>query len=69
VALVLVSASPRAQQANELLRRVGDWVQLFVEQCANVVAEEEYVPAIRSLDWRLRWASVRSSRSACRGRS
>jgi hypothetical protein len=53
VALVLVSASPRAQQANELLRRVGDWVQLFVEQFANVVAEEEYVPAIRSLNWRL----------------
>jgi hypothetical protein len=49
VALVLLSASPRAQQADELLRRVGDWVQQFVEQFANVVAEEEYVPAIRSL--------------------
>jgi hypothetical protein len=49
VALILGSALPRAQQADGLLRRVGDWVQTFVEQFANVVAEEEYVPAIRSL--------------------
>jgi hypothetical protein len=36
------------------MRRVGDWVHAFVQQFANVVAEEDYVPAIRSLGPRLR---------------
>jgi hypothetical protein len=44
VALILATASPRAQSADEVLRRVGDWVHSFVQQFANVVGEEEYVP-------------------------
>jgi len=32
---------------------VGDWVHDFVDQFANVVAEEEYVPAARALGSRL----------------
>lgn len=44
MALILATASPRAQSADEVLRRVGDWVQSFVQQFANVVGEEEYVP-------------------------
>jgi hypothetical protein len=44
VAWTLITASPRAQSADELMHRVGDWVHEFVEQFANVVAEEDYVP-------------------------
>jgi hypothetical protein len=54
VALSLSTASSLAQSDGELLHRVGNWVQMFVEQFANVVAEEEYVPAIRRLGSRLR---------------
>jgi hypothetical protein len=54
VALILASATSHAQRADELMSRVGDWVHTFVEQFANVVAEEEYVPRIRSLGPRLR---------------
>ena len=53
-ALVVASAPLRAQRADEVMHRVGDWVHDFVERFANVVAEEEYVPAIRSLGPRLR---------------
>ena len=49
VSLILASASSRAQRADELMLRVGDWVHEFVQQFANVVAEEEYVPRIRGV--------------------
>ena len=54
IGLILTSTSARAQRADELMQRVGDWVHDFVEHFANVVAEEEYVPALRSLGPRLR---------------
>jgi hypothetical protein len=41
------------QSADDLMQRVGAWVHEFVEQFANVVAEEEYVPRLRSLGPRL----------------
>jgi hypothetical protein len=45
-----VAAAPvRAQNERELMGRVGDWIHGFVAQFANVVAEEDYVPAIRGL--------------------
>jgi hypothetical protein len=53
VTLVLANASARAQSADALMARVGDWVHEFVEQFANVVAEEDYVPSVRSLGSRL----------------
>src|SRR4029078_9317753 len=37
---ILSRASSRAQRADELMLRVGDWVHEFVQQFANVVAEE-----------------------------
>lgn len=42
--LILATALVRAQSAEDLITRVGDWVHDFVEQFANVVAEEDYVP-------------------------
>ena len=51
--LVLANASARDQSADALMARVGDWVHEFVEQFANVVAEEDYVPSVRSLGSRL----------------
>jgi hypothetical protein len=54
VALILATASPRAQSADDVLRRVGDWVHSFVQQFANVVGEEEYVPTSLSARSRLR---------------
>ena len=54
MALILETASPRAQSADESLRRVGDWVHSFVEQFANVVAEEDYIPGSLSTRQRLR---------------
>jgi hypothetical protein len=54
VALILASATSHAQRADEVMSRVGDWVHTFVEQFANVVAEEEFVPRIRSVGPRLR---------------
>jgi hypothetical protein len=54
LSLTLATAPVRAQTPGELMDRVGDWVHGFVEQFANVVAEEEYVPRIRSLGPRLR---------------
>lgn len=53
-AVIAASASPRAQRGDDFVLRVGDWVHDFVERFANVVAEEEYVPALRSLGSRLR---------------
>jgi hypothetical protein len=51
----MVAAVPaRAQSQRELMARVGNWVHDFVDQFANVVAEEEYVPAARALGSRLR---------------
>jgi hypothetical protein len=44
LALILASAHLAAQRADTLTDRVGDWVHEFVEQFANVVAEEDYVP-------------------------
>jgi len=44
LALILASAHLPAQRADPVLDRVGDWVYEFVEQFANVVAEEDYVP-------------------------
>jgi hypothetical protein len=44
LALILASAHLPAQRADDLTHRVGDWVHEFVEQFANVVAEEDYVP-------------------------
>ena len=44
VALILTTAHLPAQRADTVLDRVGDWVHEFVEQFANVVAEEDYVP-------------------------
>jgi hypothetical protein len=44
VALILTTAHLPAQRADTILDRVGDWVHEFVEQFANVVAEEDYVP-------------------------
>ncbi len=44
LALILVAPPVRAQRAEDLMDRVGDWVHEFVEQFANVVAEEDYVP-------------------------
>ena len=43
-ALTLIATPVRAQRADDLMDRVGDWVHEFVEQFANVVAEEDYVP-------------------------
>jgi hypothetical protein len=54
LSLMLSTDHLRAQRAGELMDRVGDWVHDFVEQFANVVAEEEYVPRLRSLGPRLR---------------
>jgi hypothetical protein len=54
VSLIFAAAPARAQDAGDLMQRVGDWVHDFVEQFANVVAEEEYVPRIRGLGPRLR---------------
>jgi hypothetical protein len=62
--LVLANASARAQSADALMARVGDWVHEFVEQFANVVAEEDYVPSVRSLGSRLTsdylWCAIRA---------
>ena len=44
LALILATAPVRAQSADNVITRVGDWVHDFVEQFANVVAEEDYVP-------------------------
>lgn len=44
LALILAIAPVRAQSADNVITRVGDWVHDFVEQFANVVAEEDYVP-------------------------
>jgi len=44
LALILIATPVRAQRADDLMDRVGDWVHEFVEQFSNVVAEEEYVP-------------------------
>jgi len=51
---MLLNAVPRAQAVDELMQQVGTWVHEFVEQFANVVAEEEYIPTIRALGPRLR---------------
>jgi hypothetical protein len=44
LALILIATPVRAQRAEDLMDRVADWIHEFVEQFANVVAEEEYVP-------------------------
>jgi hypothetical protein len=54
VAVFAASASPAAQTEGQVIRRVGDWVHQFVNEFANVVAEEDYVPTSRSLGSRLR---------------
>jgi hypothetical protein len=44
LALILIATPVRAQRADDLMDQVGEWVHEFVEQFANVVAEEDYVP-------------------------
>ena len=45
VALSTVDARAQEQPAGELMQRVGDYVQRFVDAFSNVVAEERYDPA------------------------
>ena len=44
VALGVASASAQAPPADELMQRVGDYVEGFVDAFSNVVAEERYEP-------------------------
>ena len=53
VALIQATAAARGQRTDDLIQRVGDWVHVFVEQFANIVAEEEYILRIRTLGPRL----------------
>jgi hypothetical protein len=53
IALIVAAAPVRAQAERELMGRVSSWVHDFVDQFANVVAEEEYVPANRALGSRI----------------
>lgn len=54
LAFVVTTVPLRAQRVDEVMRRVGEWVHEFVDQFANVVAEEEYVPRTRGFGSRLR---------------